>query len=269
MSWLRYMTLWSFRQLNPDWSIRLFTCKQQRKDKYWSDITEQDFFKYDGPDYTNRLKNIPNLEIIPWEIEEERLRHIGPSHKSNFFKWNLLSEEGGVYADMDIVFIRPIYNWFDHVKNSDVAICYNYGPRYFSIGLLGSSGNNPFYKRIYDDCVQKFNMDHYQGAGVEILYHLLGNVCKDPHWQNMCYAFPETRFVNFDMNYIYFWDHNDITAMTEELHTVVPYNTFGLHWYAGHPSSQQLNATLNEDTVQTSQTTIAHFLRQLMNGQTT
>ena len=99
MSWLRYMTLWTFRKLNPDWEMRLFVCNQQRSDKYWESPNQQDFFRYKGPDHSDKLVDIPGLKIGPWEVAEPHLRKFGPSHKSTFFKWELLARESGEFIE--------------------------------------------------------------------------------------------------------------------------------------------------------------------------
>jgi len=265
MSWLRYMSLWTFRKLNPDWDMRLFVCGQRRTKKYWKTPEQQDFFTYTGPDYTDRLDDIAGLQVIPWEVEKVSLQNLGPSHKSNFFKWGLLAKESGVYADLDIVFIRSANNWLRHVGGHDVAICYRQPPRnYFSIGLLGSSGRGQFYNDVYQESMRGFGPGTYQSAGVEAIYRLTRKLPGPDHWRKLVRRYSRAKFIDFDKHFVYPWGCSQIPEMTVKLHTTVPAKTFGIHWYAGHPTAQQLNSVLNEDTVKTNQSTVAHFLRSVL-----
>lgn len=193
--------------------MRLFTCDQQTDKKYWQDHNQQDFSNYDGPDYTHQLRDIEGLEVINWEISEPNLVSIGPSHKSNFFKWGMLDKESGVYADMDIVFVKPIDHWFHGIQDNDVAVCYQKSwdgtkeseHRVFSIGLMASSGNGDFFKDVYHQCVERFRAQIYQSAGVMVLYSMFGHPTQDAntHWNKMQDRYPDVRFANFAMDCVY------------------------------------------------------------------
>jgi hypothetical protein len=239
-------------------------CKQQRSEKYWSSINQQDFFRYDGPDYFEKVKEIEGLDILEWEIAEKRFIDLGPSHKSNFFKWELMAKESGVYADLDIAFVRPIDDWFEHVRNYDTAICYHMQKSYFSIGLLASSGQNNFYGDVYAECVKEFRQAEYQGAGVIILYKMLGRFGSGGHWIKMKKKYPDIKFRNFNMSFIYPWKAPQVKEMVVNLHTDIPELSFGLHWYAGNEWSQRLNNRLTEKTVWEDKTTVAHVLRRVL-----
>lgn len=260
MSFLRYMTLWSFRKLNPDWEMRLYICKQQRTTKYWTEHNEQDFFTYKGKDYTSVLSLIPNLQVLNWEIKEKKLYNLGPSHKSNFFKWELMCNESGVYADMDIVFVKPIDDWFNYVCDSDVGIGYS---TYFSIGLLSSSGNNNnFYRTVYDNAVKHTNQQSYQSAGVDAIYRLLGH--QPGHWNRIIQQFPSVNFTKYDMDYVAYYDSMQVNDIVVNKHTNFPANTFGIHWYAGHPDAQRLNNLLTDCNYKDYHNTLTHFIGQIL-----
>ena len=96
------------------------------------------------------------------------------------------------------------------------------------------------------------------------MYRMLGPFGKLHHMREVRKRYPGEVFANFDMNRIYPWDHNHVEDMASRLHTRIPGDTFGIHWYAGSKLAQSLNAILNEKTVRTHQSTIAHFLREVM-----
>jgi len=48
LSWMRYMTLYSFRKMNPNWEIILYLSDNVNKIKTWNSGEEQDFLNYTG-----------------------------------------------------------------------------------------------------------------------------------------------------------------------------------------------------------------------------
>ncbi|KKL50753.1 hypothetical protein LCGC14_2302330, partial [marine sediment metagenome] len=267
MSWLRYMTLWTFRQCNPGWRMQLYRAPQRRFEKYWTERVQQDFFRYTGPNYLDLLPDISGLEVIDWEPPPAPgMRKAGPSHLSNIFKWQQMAEEGGVYVDMDIVCVRPLTEWYKLIEKGS-SLCWRSEKRYFSIGLLGSQGNSQFYQDVLRNAIKCFSAKVYQSVGVETLYRLYRKVGKPggPNvWQRIVRSYPEERFVNFKMHHVYPWDSTQVAHMFQRELTVIPKATWGIHWYAGHPIAQKANNHLDERTVWSHRSTVAHFLREML-----
>ena len=68
LSWMRYMTLYSFRKLNPDWKIELHLCPPSTiKYKTWLDGVQQDFFNFSGRDFTDKLNSL-DIELKEWSL---------------------------------------------------------------------------------------------------------------------------------------------------------------------------------------------------------
>ena len=55
MSWLRYLTLWSFRKLNPTWQVNLYYTEGPVAKRNWSLKTTDSDHAYGGPDYFSKL----------------------------------------------------------------------------------------------------------------------------------------------------------------------------------------------------------------------
>ena len=103
-----------------------------------------------------------------------------------------------------------------------------------------------------------------ESAGVMAVYRMLGPMGKVNHIRQARRRYPNTKFANFGMKHVYPWDCRQISEMTTNLHTTVPKITCGIHWYAGSSQAQKLNAELDETTVGTHHSTVAHFLRKAM-----
>jgi len=169
MSWMRYLTLKSFCILNPDWQVILYVSKCERVTKPWRDNVDQDFFSYSGPDYLSRVQEL-GVEILEWSMPE--IPNVGASHLSNFLKWYKLQAHGGIYSDMDILWLKPFDKLFEEMSNADSAICIT---KYLSIGLLGSNIGNKMFKAFFDHARQTYDTKRYQCVGVEAIYDLLYN----------------------------------------------------------------------------------------------
>lgn len=283
LSWLRYMTLYSFCHLNPAWDIYLFQSTPNDAQRFWVDSVRQDFSSTKTiKDYSDRIADLP-IKVVPWEMPPSKLKDVdywnklGPSHKSNFFKWQWLSENAGIYADMDILFVKPMDSFLSKISDSDVAICHNsettaFPNGYFSIGLLGSCGNCTFYSDILEKAFEVYTPVEYQSVGVLALYRMLNVKNKSPydvkteqfHFQDMVAAYPHHKFYNIPMRTVYPWPHSLASShIFERFHKTLPEECVGLHWYAGAPISQRFNQFLTKDNYHNKETTLSHFIDRI------
>lgn len=235
------MTLYSFRKFNPDWEIDLYVSPQEVFVKPWTTYVEQDFHNYNGPDYFNKVKDL-GVNIKPFGLN----RHLAPSHRSNFLKWNKLANIGGIYSDMDILWFKPIEDFYNSIKDFNAAICQT---EYLSIGLLASDGENDFFNDIYINGLRCFNTVNYQSAGVENIYNLYR--CEASQVLNKATElYPYLKFYNIPMDLVYLYNSERIIeAFTETVYDKELFkNSIGYHWYAAHPTAQKFNSLLNERT---------------------
>ena len=254
MSWLRYMTLVSFKRLNPDWKVELYLAPCLTTKKTWKDHNEQDFSSFTGVNYMSAVHKL-DIEIKEWPLPVN-LPNIAPSHLSNFFKWSKLATEGGIYADLDILWTKPIDSFYEAVKNVDVGIC---STKFFSIGLLSSSPNNVVYNKIYETAKITYTPVHYQCAGVYALYmwlygadifegdNIWNALAAHDIWSDLTKSAQDLTYYNIPMNLIYAYDSTRVWDIFKEMiqKFQLPEGAIGIHWYAGHPIAQELNNTLN------------------------
>lgn len=237
MSWMRYMTIKSFVKLNPDWKVKLYSTKEYRDNKPWGTYEKQDFFTYSGPDYSDRL----SVDIIEWDMPKElQARKISPPQLCDFFKWWVLSKNSGIYFDMDILFFKPIEDFYNEIRNYKTAICHN---GWISIGVLASSGDNKFFKDLYSHTLKTFNPSHYQSAGVMAIYSKF-NCREEDAFKRLSESYEGV--CNFPYRYFYPYSCNEVEKIYAPGGEVG--EACGLHWFGGHPLSQKYNSLLTEDT---------------------
>ena len=264
MSWLRYMTLWTFKKFNPNWSMYLYVYDTPIKNKYWENEEDQDFFRYDGDDYFERAIKLATVREWKGGIVT------GPSHQSNLFKWTMLSTQGGVYSDMDILWVKP-FDIYEEFRHYDVALsCFD---NVFSIGLLGSTSGNKVFERILEETKKVKDFTRYQSMGVEVLYRLLDlqEVYKIedtiPRRFNLYYMlqvyFPGVKFFNLPRNWIYPFKCFEIDNLFERV-VSLPENCIGIHWYAGAAISQRWNIMLDESKLVRFDSTLVRALKRVL-----
>jgi len=277
LSWMRYMTLYSFKKLNPDWEVVLHLCPPNGIDyKTWEDEVCQDFFNFKGCDVFDLLNHL-DIELKEWKLfhktGESMQDWMGPSHKSNFFKWQQMAGEGGFYSDLDVLYVQPLDKYYEKVKSFDTVICHRHG--YFSIGFLGSSGNNAFYRDVYDFCFRRFKLNEYQSAGVQTIYSLLRDLenisppvpnSEIDFWFILVNKYSNLNFYNNSMSLVYPWKFNEMEEVFLRLHKKLPEDCIGIHWYAGAKVSQKFNNRMNEQNYKTFKNTYSYFARQVLLG---
>lgn len=271
MSWLRFITIKTFRLLHPDWDVKLFTAKTNNETGKWRSIERQDFFNYTKrSDYLDKISGL-GIPIVEWK--ENNLPNIGPSHLSNLFKWKILHTQGGVYADMDIVFIRSINKLYKKLVNYDAGLTY---AKYFSIGVLFGKQNNALFKMIYNHSLRVYDPQKYQCVGVLAIYHLLhgDNIYKndeDIDWMKT-YSFNNFKLLsqktnssiyNVPMHLFYYFNSGHIEDMFLR-EKRIPDTTLGIHWYAGNSLSQKYNNLLTEDNWHKYSCTLTNQLRKIL-----
>jgi len=276
MSWLRYLTLKSFRHWNPDWQMDLYLCPDNAMKKTWDCPNQQDFFCYKGEDYFDRVPEL-GINIKPWEVLDLKgnswATRITPSQKSNFFKWQTLHQEGGIYADMDILWTAPIESYYDMLEDKGMSICYT---EFFSIGLLAAAPGCKFYGDVWKNGFTCFDKKTYQTAGVINVYNWLAKVANHMprhgkalqlrSWDILEEHYGDCNLHNIPVRLVYPWifDQLDHVWTNIHIHQELPAETIGIHWYAGAESAQWHNMRLTPETLDNYNNTVTHHIRQIL-----
>lgn len=266
MSWMRYMTLWSFRKFNPDWEMVLYFGNNNLDDKTWVEHNEQDFHSFEGVDYSDRIAEL-NIKVIGWELKDNQTVKdyqpikMGSSHISNYLKWSKLHEEGGIYSDLDILYFRPMDEFYHNLRYFDTAICQT---AYISIGLLASRPDNDFFKDIFIQAMKKINISQYQSAGVNSVYALYGEGTNVLETAKLKY--PHLKFYNIPMDLIYHFGWNQVDNCIKNAFAIedFPEISIGYHWYAGAPEIQKYNNLLNEDNYKDFEITFTKIAGEIL-----
>jgi hypothetical protein len=275
MSFMRYMTLYSFRKFHPDWNITLINGRTRWDSSSWHSEERQDFLSYNSEDYFGRCKDI-GVKMEEFDTEYGTIldtlkgdsKLISPVHKKDILNWYLLSQKNGIVADMDILFIRNMDKEYEEFYNSGAEMgitCFNNHPRpnYIPISLVMGKKSD-FALSIFEKSLKEYNPHIYESCGALLLSHDLGSKINDStHTQFFKLKdeliFPFTSKMPYSLALENQYDSNIQCMVNEE-------NTSAIHWYGGHNKSQTFNNTINHTNYKEFSGTLAHFLKEIYNA---
>jgi len=244
LPFLRYLTIASFIKYNPDWEVRLYYPKYRQSKKEWA--TKENCYKVKiKKDYYDKLKNLP-VTFVEVDFTTLDLSNDLPEiHKSDYLRWFLLANIGGMWSDMDIIYIDSMYNLSLNTpknKKLDTLICYH-KPWKHSIGFLLSSENNQYYKYLWKSALKrKYNPQQYQTVGSLVMNS------NDMTPDKMHSEFPLIKIGNITMDTVY--PYTCASSSLKKLHSdnldCISQQTIGLHWYAGATEAQEFVNNITE-----------------------
>lgn len=231
LPFLRYLTVYTFCKFNPTWEVRFYYPKYKGKGITWK--TGEQSFDINAKDYYKKLKKLP-IKFVEINFEDIGINNRLPEvHKSDYLRWYLLSKEGGLWSDMDIVYFKSMNNLSINIKsNKDLAgsISYETPPvwsKHF-IGFLLSAPNNEYYTCIWKKAKESYEPKDYQSIGVNILNKF------SPSDINKKY--PLLKLLNIPIEEMYFYCAHDLEKIYDKDMTdfnAIVNKGIALHWYGG------------------------------------
>jgi len=236
LSYLRYLTLVSFKYFNPDWEIILYTPLIKQNVFYWRS-GEQEY----GDNYIDCWNRVENLGITIQKVDFSKIGFYNDAsevHKSDYLRWKILYETGGLWADMDILFTKPIDDiCCNKPEFFDIDVVYCLSNLGHSIGfLMGGKGNN-YFKTIFEVSKREYRREGYQSIGSLLcskVFPVVGSVVN----KNL-------NSYNLPMDVVYAYDSFHVGYLFESYSkNKLTANTIGIHWYGGNKKAgEYLNNT--------------------------
>jgi mannosyltransferase OCH1-like enzyme len=251
LTFLQYLTVVSFNEYNPDWKIKIYYPTKISNNISWNSFEQKT--KIISKDYFEELSKISQLV----EKIEVDFNKIGFSNdyseviKSDFFRYYILYEQGGIWSDFDVVYIKSLnninYNNFKHYgdsKDINFAISYisNGNNPYYSIGFIVSSPKNTIFKVLMEKAKNNINTKDYQSIGCVLVKEVLGN---SPEKIKLQYK--DVNTLIFTDNFYVPYNPNDIKSIYDTKQIKITANTVGVHWYNGSPISRKFENKLERN----------------------
>ena len=229
MYYLRYMTVKSFIEQNPDWKVMLWLPKHPYKVVTWNTI-ELNYKKDIKTDYFPELLKL-DIEVHYVDMEDYGVSNeISEVHKSDYLRYWVLYQYGGVYSDFDILYFKPIEHLkVNVIENADVETFVCISPRYgHSAGFYMASEGSLYFHHMHFKAKESIDSADYQSVGpnlVNKLFPTLESIAKVSNVQEI------------GMEAVYAHDGQHIPDLYSGVSSRFTENSIGCHWYAGHPLS--------------------------------
>lgn len=219
LSYLRYLTIVTFKHYNPDWKIILYQPTVPVMDKSW--ITAELKYADTWDDYGDKVRNtVTEVRDIDFSSINAGMSEV---HRSDYLRWQLLSTIGGLWADMDILFFRPVDNLLINTpENGDkeTVVCINhYG---HSIGFMMGSENNSNFAKLAQESLKLYNSNKYQCMGSELFNRFF------PTIESI------NGGINLGMEAVYHYNFSQTKSIFGNTPSpdYIPH-AIGVHWYGG------------------------------------
>lgn len=278
LSWMRYMTLFSFKKMNPDWEIILYYSDNKKVNgesydsKEWNGPEEQDFSNYNGGNYLDQVKDL-GITIINFEDVDipnnlkEKFKNISPVHKSDMYRYYDLYKNGGFYSDMDVLYFRSFDNEYNKIVKNDYDTILYQQQDYIAIGFLGSKENNKFYKKLYKSIFDIDGSNNYQAYGVDAIYNMFGKNRSNAYiFSDLEQKFPFLKHYSIPTSLVYHYDWSRINDNYRQGFDIGDFSeeSIGYHWYGGHKESQKANNDINEENYHRYKITFSNLVKHIL-----
>ena len=242
LSLLRYMTVVSFSNLNPDWQIHVHYPRFANKGITW-DSREHRIDVSGVDDYFDKLREVPRCKLHSFDFDD-----VAPASgmneimRSDLARWKLLAEQGGWWSDFDILFVKPMSS-LSVGKSISVVGAYQQtrtGVKHWSIGFLASDGGKfaqHFYEKVLHVAQTMYDPEQYQSCGqlayTPVLFEWI-------HDKRICALPPAIVYP------IQSWEARHLYISNRKR---TPQETIGIHWYGGFEYSQKFEMVINESSI--------------------
>lgn len=262
MSFLRYLSVFSFAKFNPDWKIQVFVPVSLTVQQSWIDVPcnkDKGQFEDEFP----QLHGISNASVNAFDMNTIGFpNNLSEVHKSDILRLWLLAERGGLWSDVDILYFGPIGDTIP--ADIDAGVCYRWGgvggPAYHSIGFLYGKKGNPYFKQLFNNVGQAFNPRVYQSIGS--YYYCKYLTPKHDAFRDDDYP----GLYNFDIDTVYPC-RVPSSIFRDTPGEVLPFFkdwTIGLHWYAGAGESADMQRGMSRNAWEGHCNILSYIIRRFI-----
>lgn len=262
MSYLHFLSLYSFRKLNPDWEIILYRPKVSSQYILTPYIKEKKTIYYTGKDYCDEVMKIQNIQVKEFDFDDIGVdSSISEVFKSDYIRWYLLWKYGGGWADMDILFIKPMDSMVlngrmitGNQENLDTMIVFK-DLGYHPIAFYLACENNPFFEKVFHSSKTSLDMYEYQSIGSYMLGKLF------PNAEEIKRLLPDSNIADISVNTVYSFLPKEVKKIFKKNKMKNIYEeTIGVHWYNGHTISKEFLNEFDNDRGKMKSSTIMELI---------
>jgi len=230
---MRYLTLKTFSYYNPQWKMILHVPEVKDTPITW--LSYENKTGNSGENYYNRISTIPALtvSVVGEAAYGPRFTNMSDVHRADLIRYGLIHNSGGIWSDMDILYIKPIPMSSDTHESYIVGYTEGRGTDHeFPVGFLASKPGSSLFGAIKNEVERSYNPNAYEAMGCVLLYrHLVHNA-------SSVGILPAST--------VYPLEVSQISSIFNPGGNVdIAKESFGVHWYAGHPIAGEFVKRMN------------------------
>lgn len=241
---MRFLSIWSFRRLNPDWEIVLYFSPSGNKERDWESGERQDFESLQTCRcFMGRVASL-GVDIEPWVPSSPLINSLSPIRQSDFCRWKALHEHGGFFSDTDVLFVDS----FDSIYNNigDKSLVLSIATESLPTGIVGGVAKSEFWANCYRAAKALASTQQYRSGGANALLEVAGLLSTQLHFDKLATRIRleiAATVANSSICFIkpqafYLFDEYKITELLHNSREVSE-DTIGLHWHGGSRLAQK------------------------------
>jgi hypothetical protein len=263
LSYLRFLSVKSFTALNPDWQVYVHVPSVNSTVlPTWATFQQQNVNI--STDFRVQLDQL-NITVITHDFDSYGFDNQAHEvHKSDFLRWKLLAEQGGLWSDIDILYLRSMANLVENCEDNadlDTILCPLSPPRKHTVGFMLGSKNNAFYQHIHTLSLANYDPNQYQCMGSELIN------CRYPSLNSFHEQFPQHQFAFLHRACVYVIDSKNIEQFYQPVDRysqkkLSSSQVIGFHWFAGHPRSQAFENEFTSDNINKYNNLLTNIIKE-------
>ena len=259
LSYLHYYTIYSFCKLNPTYEVILYYDNDIDNFIHPSNVNI-DSKKIVKIDEIMKIKNVKLVKINWGDFNQEIKNVTSPILKADIARIMKLHEHGGIWFDLDVLFIKPIPTNL-LMDNEDITYFKYYNT--IPTGFIMSTPKNECIVKIYNNCFHKLknyvsNLNQYQD--LQMFGPSLWNEVECANSE----SFKNCRVLDNEVVYPYMWNEPEILFFTNE-DRVKP-NTLCIHWYNGNSRSREYINQFENDKIDPNRCVFEKYLHEIIHN---
>jgi mannosyltransferase OCH1-like enzyme len=224
LSELHYLTIYSLHKYNPELDIIIYTDETPKNIlREWNTQEHSIDIKKKIPLSKLVEVNPTKIRLIPINFQKEYDfdNNISIIFKADFTRIAKLYEHGGIWFDMDILFVKPIPDFFFQEEVDSFIFIYK---KVILTGFLASIPKSKYLENLYKrsfEIIKNKELTVYQKIGPVI-------------WIEEHKKLDENENIKIlDNIFVYPFLCKKLDYLFKKQNIIIPENTFGIHWYNG------------------------------------
>ena len=256
LSELHYLTIYSLHKYNPDLDIIIYTDENPKNIfREWN--TPQHLIDIQKTIPLSKLVEVnpKKIRLIPINFQKEYDfdNNISIIFKADFIRIAKLYEHGGIWFDMDVLFIKPIPDFFFQEDIEAFIFIYS---RTIPTGFLASIPKSKYLENLYNislRIIKNKELTVYQKIGPDLWnqeYKKLGRK-----------TIKNIKILNNNLVYPFLW--NQLNNLFQKTNSILPENTFGIHWYNGAAVTKEFINQFDINNINPEKSLIYNLIYQI------